>query len=87
MFQIHPDDIDAHVHLRQEIVQQGINASRHPGDLAGYPDIAELFVKRGPDRRVEVGTRIQPPGRLQFESDLFHRDAMVAGPGRDIVSV
>jgi hypothetical protein len=39
MFQIHPADIDAYVHLRQEIVQQGINASRHPGDLAGLRDL------------------------------------------------
>lgn len=39
MFQIHPVDIDAHVHLRQEIVQQGVNASRHPGDFAGLRDL------------------------------------------------
>ena len=57
------------------------------GDLARDPDVAELFVEGGADRRVEVGNRIQPPRRLQLESHLFHRDAMVAGSSRDIVSV
>jgi hypothetical protein len=44
MFQIHPDDIDAHVHLRQEIVQQGVSASRHPGDLAGLRELIGRFL-------------------------------------------
>lgn len=44
MFQIHPDDINTHIHLRQEIVQQGIDASRHPGDLAGLRDLIGRFL-------------------------------------------
>lgn len=35
MFQMHPDEFESHIALRQEIVQQGIDAARHPGDLAG----------------------------------------------------
>jgi hypothetical protein len=48
MFDLHPDDATERIELRQQIVQQGVMASRHPGDLAGIRDlIGRLFISTG----------------------------------------
>lgn len=52
MFQMHPHEIHDHVQLRQEIVQEGIVAARHPGDLAGLREMIGRSL-------IAVGERIQ----------------------------
>jgi hypothetical protein len=48
MFDMHPHDTNGLIELRQQIVQQGVLASRHPGDLAGIRDmVGRLLISTG----------------------------------------
>jgi hypothetical protein len=68
MFQMHPDEFQSHITLRQEIVQQGINASRHPGDLAGLRAmIGRMLIAAGQrisGRELTGSTAVTIPGRV-----------------------
>jgi hypothetical protein len=48
MFDMHPHDSNELIELRQEIVRQGVLASRHPGDVAGIREvIGRLLITTG----------------------------------------
>lgn len=68
MFQMHPDEIHSYVDSRQEIVQQGIIASRHPGDLAGLRElIGRILIATGEriqGRQAAARTAAPIPGRV-----------------------
>jgi hypothetical protein len=52
MHQIHPDDASSTIELRHSIIRQGVQASRHPGDLAGMREKIGLLL-------IAAGKRIQ----------------------------
>lgn len=68
MIQMHPDELHSHVDLRQDIVRQGVIASRHPGDLAGLRErIGQLLISVGERVRghqVSVSAAAPIPGRV-----------------------
>ena len=70
MFDMHPDDANERIELRQQIVQQGVIASRHPGDVAGIRDlIGQFFIStgeriRGCQRQAAEAETTPAPSRL-----------------------
>lgn len=48
MIDMHPDHAPSHIALRQEIVKQGMDAARHPGDLAAIRErIGQMLIVAG----------------------------------------
>ena len=68
MFQMHPDEIHAHVDFRQEIVQRGFDAARHPGDLAALRELIGRFLiavgERVRGRQAPTENTVPIPGRV-----------------------
>lgn len=68
MFDTHPDHASCRIELRQQIVKQGMEAARHPGDFAALREkIGQMLITTGErvrGRRHRTILPVAPSGRV-----------------------
>jgi hypothetical protein len=71
MFDLHPDQASYRVQIRQEIIQQGVSASRQPGDVSALRElVGRVLISTGERIRGQQIRMVRPDAQTARVAEM-----------------